>query len=81
MHLPFEDSSDRQMQACPQPCVEHSPERSINWPWSGVMINKVRAWEAKIQRLTFRPRMKPGVTEQGQQNFNGRVGGRWVYRY
>ena len=21
---------------------------SINWPWSGAMINKVRAWEAKI---------------------------------
>ena len=37
------------------------------------MINKVRAWEAKIPRLTFRPRMKPDdtwwVAEQAQQNF------------
>ena len=35
---------------------------SINWPWSGAMINKVRAWEAKILLLTFRPRMKPDET-------------------
>ena len=38
---------------------------SIKWPWSGAMINKVRAWEAKILRLTFRPRMKPGETSVG----------------
>ena len=29
---------------------------SINWPWSGAMINKVRAWESQILRLFFRPR-------------------------
>ena len=29
---------------------------STNWPWSGAMLNKVRAWEARISRLTFRPR-------------------------
>ena len=33
---------------------------SINWPWSGAMINKVRAWESQILRLTFRPRRMPG---------------------
>ena len=26
---------------------------SINWPWSGAMLNKVRAWEAKLLRFTF----------------------------
>ena len=26
---------------------------SSNWPWSGAMINKVRAWEAKILRLAL----------------------------
>ena len=66
IHLPLEDiSNDGQMQACLQPCVQHSPERSINWPWSGAMINKVRAWETKIQRLTFRRRMKPDETWVG----------------
>ena len=29
---------------------------TINWPWSGAMITKVRAWESQILRLTFRPR-------------------------
>ena len=29
---------------------------SIKWPWSGAMINKVRAWESQILRLRFRPR-------------------------
>ena len=29
---------------------------SINWPWSGAMITKVRACESQILRLTFRPR-------------------------
>ena len=38
---------------------------SINCPWSGVLINKVRAWEAKILRLTFRPRMKQDETWVG----------------
>ena len=38
---------------------------SINWPWSWAMINKVRAWEAKILRFTFRPRMKPDETWVG----------------
>ena len=37
------------------------------------MIHKVRAWEAKILRLTFRPRMRPDeawvVTEKGQHFF------------
>ena len=32
---------------------------SINWPWSEAIINKVRAWEAQMLRLTFRPRMRP----------------------
>ena len=32
---------------------------SINWPWSGAVINKVRAWESQILRLTFRPRKMP----------------------
>ena len=32
---------------------------SISWPWSGATLNKVRAWEAKILRLTFRARMIP----------------------
>ena len=31
------------------------------------MINKVRAWEAKIVRLTFRPRFKPDETWIGYQ--------------
>ena len=26
---------------------------SINWPWSGAMINKVRAWKAKILRASL----------------------------
>ena len=40
---------------------------SINWLWSGGMINKVRAWEANIRRLTFRPRFKPDETWIGYQ--------------
>ena len=32
---------------------------SINWPWSGAVINKVRAWESQILRFTFRPRRMP----------------------
>ena len=32
---------------------------SINSSWSVAMIDKVRAWEAKILRFTFRPRMGP----------------------
>ena len=40
---------DDQVQACPWLC----------------MINNVRAWEAKILRLTFRPRMKPDETWVG----------------
>ena len=32
---------------------------SINWPWSGATINKVRAW---VLRLTFRPRKRPDKT-------------------
>ena len=35
------------------------------WPWSGAMMNKVRAWEANILRLTFRPRMRPDETWVG----------------
>ena len=35
---------------------------SINWPWSGAMINKVRPWESQILRLTFRPRRMPDDT-------------------
>ena len=35
---------------------------SDNWPWSGAKINKVRAWEAQILRLTFRPCMRPDET-------------------
>ena len=35
------------------------PSDSINRPWSGAMINKVRAWEAQILCLAFRPRMRP----------------------
>ena len=35
---------------------------SINWLWSGAMINKVRAWEAQMLRLAFRPRMKRDET-------------------
>ena len=31
---------------------------SINWSWSGAMINKVRVWETKILRLTFSSRTK-----------------------
>ena len=31
---------------------------SINSPWSGAMITKVRAWEFQMLRLTFRPRMR-----------------------
>ena len=38
---------------------------SVNWPWSVAMIDKVRAWETKILRLTFRPRMKPEETWVG----------------
>ena len=38
---------------------------SINWPWSAAVINNVRAWEAKILRFTFKPRMKPGETWVG----------------
>ena len=40
----------------------------VNWPWSGATINKVRAWEAKILRLTFRPRMKPDETWVGDSS-------------
>ena len=32
---------------------------SINWQRSGAMLSKVRAWEAKTLRLTFRARMLP----------------------
>ena len=35
---------------------------STNWRWSGAMINKVRAWETKILRLTCRPGMRPDET-------------------
>ena len=35
---------------------------STNWPWSGAMINKVRAWESQILGLTFRPRRMPDET-------------------
>ena len=38
---------------------------SINWPWSGATINTVRAWEAKILRLTFRPGRKLDETWVG----------------
>ena len=38
---------------------------SINWPWSGAIINKVRAWEGQILRLTFRPLMRPDETWVG----------------
>ena len=38
---------------------------SINWPLRGAMINKVRAWEAQILRLTFRPRMRLDETWVG----------------
>ena len=30
---------------------------SVNWPWSGAMLDKARAREAKILRLNFRARM------------------------
>ena len=40
---------------------------SINWPWSGAMINKIRAQEAKILRLTFRSRRMPDDTWGGLQ--------------
>ena len=36
---------------------------SVSWPWSGAMINKVRAWEAQILRLTSRPRMRPAFLQ------------------
>ena len=29
---------------------------SISWPWSGAMLNEVRAWGSQFLRLTFRPR-------------------------
>ena len=45
----------------------HSLNGSINWPWSAAMIDKVRAWQAKILRLTFRPRLKPGETWVGKR--------------
>ena len=32
---------------------------SINLPWNGAMLTKVRAWEAKILRLTFQAHMLP----------------------
>ena len=32
------------------------------WPWSGAMMNKVRAWEANVLRLSFRLRMGPDKT-------------------
>ena len=35
---------------------------SINWPWSCTMVQKVRIWEVRMLRLTFRPRMKPDET-------------------
>ena len=38
---------------------------STDWPWSGVIINKVRGWEAKVLRLTFRLRMRPAETWVG----------------
>ena len=40
---------------------------SINWPWSGAMINKVRACEAQILHLTFRTRMRPDETWVGDK--------------
>ena len=38
---------------------------SINWPWNVAMVNKVRPLEAKILRLTCRPRMKQDETWVG----------------
>ena len=35
---------------------------SINWPWSGAVIHKVRAWESQILRLTLRPHRMPDET-------------------
>ena len=40
---------------------------SINSSWSVAMIDKVRAWEAKILRFTFRPRTRPEETWCGIQ--------------
>ena len=41
---------------------------SIDWPCSGAMTNKVRALEAQVLRLTFKPRMKPDETWVGYKN-------------
>ena len=38
---------------------------SMNWLWSGAMINKARAWEGQILRLIFRPRTRPDETWVG----------------
>ena len=43
---------------------------SIKWPWSAAMIDKVRAWEAQILRLTFRPCMKPDENWVGHTKRN-----------
>ena len=37
------------------------------------MINKVRAWEAKIQRLTSRPRMKRDGTWVGHRTRTAKI--------
>ena len=45
---------------------------SINWPWSGAMINKARAWEGQILRLSIRPRMRPDETWVGYKTRTSR---------
>ena len=43
----------------------HNYVYGTNWPCCAAMMNKIRAWEAKILRLTFRLCMKPGETWVG----------------
>ena len=45
---------------------------SISWPWSGAMMNKVRAWEENVLRLTFRPRMRSDETWVGYRTRTSR---------
>ena len=33
---------------------------SVNWPWSGERVMRVKRWETKVLRVTFRPRTKAG---------------------
>ena len=51
---------------------------SVNWPWSTERVMGIKRWEAKILRLTFRPKRKAGEDwVEYRKRTSGRMRAKW----